>query len=107
MTPEPETPRTSEDPSVPRLFLRELGWQVALKVGSDRVFCYVANPGEDYYHRLLDGEVYLYRGEEKICLPCASRHGLLDNEPRVLRDPTRGLDVDLPDDDENYRLQGE
>lgn len=96
-----------EGPPTPRLFLREPGWQVALKVGSDRVYCYVANPGEDYYHRLLDGEIYFYRGEEKICLPCATRQGLLDNVPRILRDPTRGLDVDAPPDVDDYRLQGE
>lgn len=100
-----ETPE--EGPSVPRMFLREPGWQVAMKVGSERAFCYVTNPGEDYYHRLLDGEIYLYRGEEKVCLPCASRQGLLVHEPRLLREPNRSLDVDQPEDDEDYRLQGE
>ncbi len=107
MTPEPDIPRPSENPPLPRMFLREPGWQVALKVGSERVFCYVTNPGEDFYHRLLDGEIYLFRGEEKVCLPCASRQGFLDHEPRILRDPNRGLDVDMPNDAQNYPLQGE
>jgi hypothetical protein len=106
MTPEPDAPRP-EGPPLPRLFLREPGWQVALKVGSDRVFCYMTNPGEDFYHRLLDGEIYLYRGEEKVCLPCASRQGLLVEEPRTLRPPNRGVDVGLPEDETDYGLAGE
>ena len=34
-------------------------------------------PGQDYYHRLLDGEIYLVRDDEKLCLACAERRGLL------------------------------
>src|SRR4051812_44826016 len=79
-------PEPSPSPSaqLPRLFLREPGWRVALKVGSDRMFCYMMAPGQNYSHRLLDGEVYVYHGDERICLACASRRGLLSFEARGL-----------------------
>jgi hypothetical protein len=53
-------------------------------------------PGQDYYHRLLDGEIYLFRGDERLCLACAERRGLLSFEPRGLREPL--LPIDLLDE---------
>lgn len=77
------------EPAAPtdRLFVREPGWEVRLKVGSLREFCYTATPGQDHYHRLSDGEIYLQNGDEKLCLPCADRLGLLAREPRGLGRP--------------------
>lgn len=80
---------------IPRLFVREPGWRVGLKIGSERMFCHVTAPGEDYYHRITDGEVYLIHGDEKVCLRCADRQGLLTHEPRILRAPARGRDVGM------------
>lgn len=87
MNPEPPLlapPSPQLQAQLPRLFLREPGWRVALKVGSDRMFCYMMAPGQDHYHRLLDGEVYVYHGDERICLACASRRGILSFEARGL-----------------------
>ena len=84
---------------VPRVFVREPGWHVALKVGSERTFCYFIAPGEDYYHRLADGEIYLRRGDERLCLPCAARRGLLGQGPRALRDRAAAPDLDTGEDD--------
>ncbi len=82
------------DPGIPRrLFLHEPGWRVVLKVGSVREFCYQMAPGEDHYHRLLDGEIYVYHGDEKICLACAERRGLLSYEPKSLREGLIPLDM--------------
>ena len=69
--------------ALPRLYLREPGWRIAVKVGSEREFCYMAAPGQDYYHRLLDGEIFLAHGEEKLCLSCADRRGLLASESKT------------------------
>jgi hypothetical protein len=79
---------------VPRLFLRELGWTFATKQGTEREYCYAMLPGQDFYHRLMDGELYLQGTEERLCIPCAARRGLIDFTPKVLRDPVRGLDVE-------------
>lgn len=67
-----------------RLFVREPGWRVMHKAGSVKEFCYMTAPGQDHYHRLLDGEIYLQRGDEKLCLLCADRRGLLTHEPKRL-----------------------
>ena len=78
-----------------RLFLHEPGWRVALKVGSERVFCYMMAPGQDYYHRLLDGEIYLHHGDERLCLACAERRGLLSYAPKGLREPRPADELEL------------
>lgn len=90
----------------PRLFLREPGWRVVLKVGSDRLFCYMTQPGDAHYHRIVDGEIHLVRDDEKVCLPCAERRGLLSFEPKKLRDPSAQINflMDQIGDDEMLRL---
>lgn len=89
---------------LPRIFLREPGWRVAQKVGSEKVFCYQIAPGEDYYHRLLDGELYVFHGDEKLCLPCAERRGLVVFTSQPLRQQMAGLDVEAPAEDGGYEL---
>ena len=98
--PEPVATRT------PRLFLREPGWRVVLKVGSDRLFCYMTQPGDAHYHRIVDGEIHLVRDDEKVCLPCAERRGLLSFEPKKLRDPSAPINflLDQLGDDDMLRL---
>lgn len=91
-TPSENAPEIAPEPH--RLFLHEPGWRVALKVGSDREFCYAMAPGQDFYHRLLDGEVYLFNNEERLCLACAERRKLLSYKPKGLRDPVPVVEID-------------
>lgn len=84
---EPDRDETEQPPaqaSLTRLFVREPGWRIAVKVGSEREYCYMTHPGQDHYHRLLDGEIYCFHADEKLCMPCAVRRGLLATEPRAL-----------------------
>ncbi len=92
MTEEPSDDREAASSS--RMYLAEPGWRIGVKAGNDREFCYMRMPGQDFYHRLLDGEIFLQRDAEKLCLACASRRGLLVAEPRRLREV-----VILPPDD--------
>lgn len=85
MSPPPEAETSSR--VVTRLFVFEPGWRVSIKRGSEREFCYQMAPGQDYYHRLHDGEIYLHHVEERLCLACAIRRGLVSFEPRRLRNP--------------------
>jgi len=85
-----------EEPMVPRVFLREPGWKIALKAGSEREFCHNIAPGEEAYHRLSDGELFVYSPEEKLCLPCADRRGLLHFEPKGLRKAVRAFELEGP-----------
>ncbi len=55
------------------------GWEFRVKSGS-REYCSHRNPGEDWFHLLLDGELFLQFGEEKVCLNCAVRSGLLTDD---------------------------
>ncbi len=97
---------TAKETVLPRVFLREAGWQVSQKSGSEKSFCYQMAPGEDYYHRLLDGEVMVQRGDEKLCLPCAERRGLLTFLPRPLRDQMAGRDFEVTETVEEYEIKG-
>jgi hypothetical protein len=78
-----------------RLFLLERGWRIGVKSGSDREFCHMMAPGQDFYHRLFDNEVFLARAEERLCLACAARRGLLALEPKRLRDAIGSVPADL------------
>ena len=92
-------PRENPAPreSSPRLFVFEPGWRVSVKRGSHREFCYMMAPGQDYYHRLLDGELFVHHGDERLCLSCAVRRGLISFEPRMLGKP---IDPSLADSSE-------
>ncbi len=95
VAPPPESETASE--LLPRLYVFEAGWCVNIKRGNHREFCHMMAPGQDYYHRLLDGEIYLSHGDERLCLRCAVRHGIITFEPRRLRNP---IDPSLADSSE-------
>lgn len=77
--------RNADDAAVQsRLFLLEPGWRIGIKTDSQRVFCFMMAPGQDYYHSLLDGEIFLHRGEQRYCVACAVRRGLVALRPRQL-----------------------
>jgi len=64
-----------------RLFVpQHEGWKGHVKPNSVKEYCYYKNPGEDYFHLLVLGEIYLARGDEKCCLNCAIRHGVVTRD---------------------------
>ncbi len=95
MNTESEGHKPAEGDANPRrLFLKEPGWRVAQKTDSEKSYCYMMTPGQDYYHRLLDGEIYFYHGTEKLCAACAGRRGLLSHAAKPLREPLETIDLD-------------
>ena len=56
------------------------GWVAKVKQGSAKESCSLQNPGEDYFHLLMNGEIYLQRGFKKYCLRCALRRGLITRD---------------------------
>ena len=40
-------------------------WEAHIKRNSDRFYCYSKHPGQDWFHLLLDGEIYIGRQDEK------------------------------------------
>jgi hypothetical protein len=85
-----------DDERVPprRMFIYESGWRVGVKTGSTRELCYMIAPGQDFYHRLLDGEMFLVRGGERLCFSCASRRGLISFERKQLRESIVAVPAD-------------
>ncbi|WP_437200746.1 hypothetical protein [Planctomicrobium sp. SH664] len=79
--PASETP--TRDPDVPdcRLYVPQFDrWQVKIKTSWDKTYCYAKNPGEDYYHLILGGEIFLQGGDEVFCLRCALRQGIVTQD---------------------------
>ena len=74
-----EQPQTTQQDA--RLYVPSPeSWEVRLKHGWEKEYCYRQNPGEDYFHLLLAGELYLKRDNEKFCLNCAQRMCVLTTE---------------------------
>jgi hypothetical protein len=96
---------SSNQPSIPsqvdvdvapprRMFLFERGWRIAVNTASHREFCHLMAPGQDFYHRIVASEVFVFHNEEKLCLACAARRGLITFEPKPLRDAVGPLPAD-------------
>ena len=49
------------------------GWEAHIMDHSSREYCHSQTPGQDYFHLLLPGEIYLQYGHVKYCLNCAYR----------------------------------
>jgi hypothetical protein len=56
------------------------GIEACVKSGWEKEYCHLQNPGEAYFHLLVKGEIYLLHGNEKCCLRCALRQGILTHE---------------------------
>lgn len=69
-----------------RMFIHDPGWRVMIKRGGEREFCHMMLPGQDYYHRLLDGELLVQHDNERLCAACAARRGIIGFEARRLPD---------------------
>ena len=52
-------------------------WNVEIKRDSERVYCYSKHPGQEWFHLILSGEIYVTRQHERYCLRCALRMGFL------------------------------
>lgn len=72
---------TTPDVADVRLYATDASeWQAFIKQDSEKAYCYQKNPGENYFHLILDGELYVMSGDEKLCLRCALRRGVLTQD---------------------------
>ena len=105
MTAPPAEPAAGDEPDHPpggpafhldgRLYARAMrDWRAVVKTDFAKQYCHLKSPGEDFYHLLTGGELYLDDGETKLCLNCAVRSGVLttdrfhwrrEAEPTVIR----------------------
>jgi hypothetical protein len=71
------TDSTPSDVQDVRLYVTDsTEWTAHIKEDSAKLYCYQKNPGEDFFHLIVDGEIYLAKGDEKYCLRCALRDGV-------------------------------
>lgn len=71
----------SDESTDVRLYLPDAeGWHARVKRGWEKLYCFYKLPGQDYYHLLMGGEIYLQRSEEVVCLTCALRHGIVTTD---------------------------
>jgi len=64
-----------------RLYLTEAAsWDARIKRDSEKQHCYQKNPGDDFFHRILTGELYLISETETLCLSCALRRGVVTHD---------------------------
>ena len=64
-----------------RLYLRDPDtWQAKVRSRGERIFCYLKTPSEDWHHQIGVGEIYLQKGDERLCLNCALRSGAVTND---------------------------
>lgn len=64
------------------------GWEAHVKPDASREYCYFKTPGDEHFHLLMIGEIYLQKGHEKCCLNCATRHGFITQERMHWQNPT-------------------
>lgn len=81
------TPEASEDC---RLYLPDSeSWAAHIQRGSERQYCYAKAPGEDFFHLIVTGELFIQKGDEKLCLMCAVRLGVLTHNRLFWQFPGR------------------
>ena len=77
----PPTPEPIDFATERRMYVPHFeGWSARIKTNWDKDYCFAKNPGEDYFHLLLCGEVFLENGAERLCLTCAQRRGVATND---------------------------
>lgn len=70
--------RPEVQPVDQRLYLPEHDrFRVRIMTGVEREYCFQKSPGQDYYHLIVPGELYVDSGDEKLCLNCALRRGIM------------------------------
>lgn len=80
MPDEPEVHHATDSADA-RLYLPDPeGWTARVKRSWDKQYCFYKQPGQDYFHLLMGGEIYLERGEEVVCLMCALRRGIITTD---------------------------
>ena len=85
----PKAPSTAIDSDGRLYVLDPEGWSAHVKEGWEKQYCFSKRPGEDFFHLLTYGEVYLQRGEEIVCLMCAARRRIITTDRLFWQQPGR------------------
>lgn len=70
-----------------RLYLTDVGWEPAANRVQYRLYCHHQSKGDDAYHRIAIGEIYLRKDTDVLCLTCArDREIITDVRPKLPAD---------------------
>jgi hypothetical protein len=96
--PEPELDLPKPPPGRDyRLYMpKHSGWTAVIKESWEQEHCYAKNPGEEWFHLLANGEIFVQRGAEKYCLTCAVRHKILTRNRLFWQKGSQGPVEDEP-----------
>ncbi|MFK7776671.1 MAG: hypothetical protein QM501_00950 [Gimesia sp.] len=53
---------------------------ILVKTSSSKEYCFSKFPGDDHYHLLMHGEIYVSNGHDIYCVECATEHGFLTTD---------------------------
>lgn len=54
--------------------------EVSVKTSSSKEYCFSKFLGQEHFHLLMHGEIYVMNGHDMYCLDCAIRHGFLTTD---------------------------
>jgi len=82
------------------------GWTAHIKQSGGSERCFSQHPGQDYFHLIVKGEIYLQKEEEMFCLTCAMRRGILSRDRMAWQREPEAPEIKPLDDpfDEPLRL---
>src|SRR5579885_642143 len=76
-----DRPAADDVPDVRMYVPESAGWNVHIKRDSQKQYCYQKRSGEDFFHLIQAGEIYLVNeAEEKLCLMCALSRGVVTRD---------------------------
>jgi hypothetical protein len=53
---------------------------IHVKTSSSKEYCFSKFPGQDHFHLLMHGEIFVTNGHDMYCVECAIRHGFLTRD---------------------------
>jgi hypothetical protein len=82
------------------------GWSAHIKHSGGTERCFAQHPGQDFFHLLITGEIYLENGGERFCLTCAMRRGIINRDRKFLKNDSPMPTIQPLDDMSDVPLQG-
>lgn len=83
------------------------GWSAHIKHSGGTERCFAQHPGQDYFHLLIAGEIYLENGGERFCLNCAIRRGIVNRNRMFWKHDSPMPTIEPLEDMSGLPLQGE
>jgi len=83
------------------------GWSVHIKRSGGTERCFSQHPGQDFFHLIIRGEIYLENGDERFCLTCAMRRGIICRERMFWKHDSTVPTIEPLDDTSDLPLQGD